>query len=89
MKPPLASDLIKSNSSKRPQWLRDAEERNEMKVCHFSAMIALLNLAIMTPGRRVAPAAAAAAAANVSKVGRKGGKRNSNPSPLCRFLELT
>lgn len=39
-----------------------------MKVCHFSAMIALLNLAIMTPGRHVA----SAATADVSKEGRKG-----------------
>lgn len=31
----------------------NAEVQAEMKVCHFSAMIALLNLAMMTISRRV------------------------------------
>ena len=45
--------LIKSYILKWPLWHCDVEIQDEMKVCHFSPMIALLSLAIMTTGRRV------------------------------------
>lgn len=49
----LAIALIKSHILKWPWWHCDSEVQDEMRVCHFSAMIALLNLAMMTISRRV------------------------------------
>lgn len=63
--------LIKSYILKRPLWHRDAGIQDEMKVCHFSAMIALLNLAIMTTSRRVF-------ATDVSKIKKINKKREQN-----------